>query len=446
MTYDDPYAEPELNTAVLNDSAAELAVLAAVLTEPACAPQFAAIPNEVFYRPAHQMLHLVICDIVRDGAPLDAMVVHQAIGRRVKTSHHVKQLQTLVVDLIGRGNSVALGFYTDRLVSLAQARAAHQAAERLAQRIEEAARLDDSELVASSIAAARSSLESLGGSISAGPDDMPMSLDALLATYEGAEVHDWLVPGLFEKTERMILTSFEGIGKSFLLAQMACTIAAGLHPFLGHPIGSGASVLVIDAENSHRQTARRYRRIRGMVNGLCDRNGHGRPDWNECVRFDIRPEGVELNDPRVLRRIEREIVAASPDLVIMGPLYRLHKLDTRDEQAAKELTDAIDALRVKHNFTVLAEAHVAHGGGGRDLRALRPTGSSLFLRWPEFGIGLRPTRDAAEMEHPNEVDVVAWRGGREDRVWPTTLSHNFRDLPWMADSHYATRLAREGFM
>ena len=444
MSYDDdPYAEPE--AALLNDNAAELAVLAAVLSEPACAPQFAAIPDDSFYRPAHQMLAAVIRDIARAGAPIDAMVVHQAIARRVKTSHHVKQLQSLTIDLIGRGNAGALGFYTDRLRSLALARNAHLAAERLSARIEESARLDDPELASAAILDAREALTNLGGEVTAGDDDMPMSLEELLATHEKAEAYDWLVPGLFERTERMILTSFEGIGKSFLLAQMALTIAAGLHPFLGHPHAEGARVFVVDAENSMRQTARRYRKIRGVVESMCRRHGHPIPDWSEAVRFDIRPEGIELNDPRVVRRIEREIVAAGPDLVIMGPLYRLHKLDTRDEQAAKELTDAVDSLRVKHNFTLLAEAHVAHGGGGRDLRALRPTGSSLFLRWPEFGIGLRPSKGTEDMEHPNEVDVVAWRGGREDRVWPSTLHHHFKDLPWMADSHYENKLSQAGF-
>ena len=439
----DPYQDAMEPDAMLFDVAAERAVLAAVITEPSCAPRFARIPNDAFYRPAHQMLAVIICELHKAGQPLDAHVISQAVARRVK--NHTAQMQSLVLELLGSGNAMAIDFYAERLVSLSLAREAHSSAVRLQQRIEDSARLDDPDLASAAILDAREVLSTLGGEVTAGADDMPISLAELLDEYEGEADYDWLVPGLFERTERMILTSFEGIGKSFLLAQMACTIAAGLHPFLGFPHHEGARVLVVDAENSGRQTARRYRKIRTMVETMCKRHGHPIPDWREQVRFDIRPEGIELNDPRVVRRIEREIVASGPDLVIMGPLYRLHKLDTRDEQAAKELTDAVDALRVKHNFTLLAEAHVAHGGGGRDLRALRPTGSSLFLRWPEFGIGLRPSKGTEDMEHPNEVDVVAWRGGREDRVWPSTLHHHFRDLPWMADDRYETKLSQAGF-
>ena len=60
-------------------------------------------------------------------------------------------------------------------------------------------------------------------------------------------------------------------------------------------------------------------------------------------------------------------------------------------------------------------------------RPLRPTGSSLWLRWPEFGYGLRRAKtDDAEEFH--RVEVVAWRGARGERNWPGEL---------MADPRFA---------
>ena len=52
-------------------------------------------------------------------------------------------------------------------------------------------------------------------------------------------------------------------------------------------------------------------------------------------------------------------------------------------------------------------------------RNVRPIGASLWLRWPEFGYGLRPASgfDPAE----RLVDFVGWRGDRDVRNWPKQL-------------------------
>lgn len=246
--------------------------------------------------------------------------------------------------------------------------------------------------------------------------------------------------GMFVAGEACIPTH-----NSFLIAQMVMAVAAGLHPFLGVQVADQAQTLVIDAENSERQTSRRYRRLRTIIDKRCANIGIEPPDWATMVRFVIRPEGIALNDPRTVRSIEKAIAATQPKFVAMGPLYRLHRLDTRDEQAAKELTDAIDRLRVKYQFALVAEAHVAHGAPGSQ-RALRPTGSSLFLRWPEFGFGLRPAQGTENQQHPDRVDLVAWRGGREERLWPTQLQHSV-NLPWgNADPDYYDHARRAGII
>lgn len=62
-------------------------------------------------------------------------------------------------------------------------------------------------------------------------------------------------------------------------------------------------------------------------------------------------------------------------------------------------------------------------------RQLRPLGSSLFLRWPEFGYGLRPTPETMHEEHPSVIELSAWRGARDERYWPKQLKHG-HTLPW----------------
>ncbi len=81
-------------------------------------------------------------------------------------------------------------------------------------------------------------------------------LDAFLET--DLPTHDWLVPGLLERQDRVILTGPEGGGKSTLLRQMAVQFASGIHPF-GGDLFEPLRVLLLDLENSSRQVHRGLR-------------------------------------------------------------------------------------------------------------------------------------------------------------------------------------------
>jgi ATPase subunit of ABC transporter with duplicated ATPase domains len=56
-----------------------------------------------------------------------------------------------------------------------------------------------------------------------------LDLDAFLA--EPDPEYDWLIPGLLERGDRVIVTGQEGKGKSTLLRQIGVQVAAGIHPF-----------------------------------------------------------------------------------------------------------------------------------------------------------------------------------------------------------------------
>ncbi|MGI5222471.1 AAA family ATPase [Nocardia sp. CA-290969] len=423
------------------DDGAEQLVLAAALDNPHLLPSVLALPPDAFSRPLHQELHAVLRAMAADGEPID----HVSVQRRATARLGVGmggQIDRLLLAMMGRTTGTMIGFHLDRLLMLAKARAVDVAAIRLRQFAEHSVIGDDAESLRVGVDRAIEELNTIRAE-SAGTvtdADLPASLADVL---EYSESYDWLVPGVLERTDRLIVTGFEGTGKSYLLAQMALCVSAGLNPFLGCAGGEPGRVLVVDCENSERQTARRYRRMRGMVEKCCHKAGRPIPDWSKQLRFVLRPEGVALNDPREFAKVERAIRATNPDMVIAGPLYRMHTLDTRDEQAAKELTDRLDELRVRYRFALVTEAHVAHGSA-REARALKPIGSSLFLRWPEFGLGLRPAQGTEEEEHPSRVDIVAWRGGREDRVWPSQLHHDYQRLPWTADDKYWMRLEQAG--
>lgn len=267
----------------------------------------------------------------------------------------------------------------------------------------------------------------------------PMGLLEFMAQQDS---HAWLVPGLIEHTERIILTGEEGGGKSVLCSQIGACIAGGLHPFTGdlQDNGAGARVLVYDCENSAAQSRRRFRLITARVDEL--REGYGQPpvDWSDRIRIEVQPKGIDLLAGRDVARLEYAINAVQPDLVILGPLYKLHHRDPSDEPAARELTWILDGLRERYRCALLTEAHAGNGVDSSGKRNMRPIGSSLWRRWPEFGFGMRrSTRDPGR-GRAQIVDLVPWRGSREERAWPDSLQFSIR-LPWgPADDEYYDRV------
>jgi replicative DNA helicase len=412
----------------LRDPVAEAQLLAIALSADSLPEEFIALPLSAFDGWQHQAIAAALRDLHARGLPTDVEVVMRMVVERAGTDSRAQQMGTVVAKLATHHVPAAsAGYYADRLGGLAAARSVSAAAQHFAQAVEHAAENDDEQGLSHAVKTMRGAVDDAERTFRPVAQEPPMSLADLLNSEEDA--YDWLVPGLFERMDRLIITGFEGLGKSFLLAQFALCIAAGIHPFSRDGLPREHRVLVFDVENSKRQLRRRYRGIRYQVDALREAKHWAPVDWSEQMRIVSRPEGVALTDPRELARIEQAISATAPDLVVCGPLYKMSTLDIRDEQAAKELCDTLDGLRVRHQFTLIAEAHAGHSSDGGGNRRVRPIGSSVFLRWPEFGFGLAPFGDAAHQEHPDTVEVKHWRGARDERKWPRLLKHG-TSLPW----------------
>jgi hypothetical protein len=391
----------------------------------------------------HAAIATAIRNLAARNLPTDAPIVMREVVTNASGDARAQQMGAIVAELATHavpGESAS--YYAERIAALHTARELSLAMEQFRGRIAYAAEHDDDGVLAGAALEMREAIAEAETAFRPVAAEPPMSLGALLAQED--DPYDWLVPGLLERTDRLILTGFEGLGKSFLLAQFALCVAAGIHPFTTEPLDTGEHrTLVFDCENSQRQLRRRYRRIAAQVDSLRLKYDMGPVDWFQAVRVVSRPEGVALTEPRELARIEQNVALTAPDLVVAGPLYKMSKLDVKDEQAAKELTDTLDVLRVRHQFTLITEAHAGHTNDGGGSRRVRPIGSSLFLRWPEFGFGIAPHRDAAHLEHPNLVDVKHWRGARDERDWPRLLKHG-EHLPWEPAGDYWQMVAERG--
>jgi replicative DNA helicase len=233
---------------------------------------------------------------------------------------------------------------------------------------------------------------------------------------------DWVIPSLLERADRFILTGGEGLGKSTLFRQIGIMAAAGLHPFTHQPIPP-QRVMFVDCENSAGQLRRALRPLALQAKT----RGH---DPSENVFIEVRPEGMDLTKPEDEMWLVKRVSALQPALLLTGSLYKMHTANPNDEEPARALARVLDRCRAAANCALLLAAHAGLGFGG-EKRPVRPTGSSLWLRWPEFGYGMRPTDNHAPGSR--EVDLVPWRGDRSERSWPTRLVSG-GTWPWRSDS------------
>jgi replicative DNA helicase len=237
-----------------------------------------------------------------------------------------------------------------------------------------------------------------------------------------ADSYDWVVPGLLERGDRYVLTGTEGAGKSTLFRQLAVTLAAGLHPFTQEAI-KPQRVLLIDCENGAAHMRRKLRPL--VIQADCE--GYEVAETNLWI--EVRPEGLDLAADKDVSWLLRRIAAIQPDAVMIGPLYRLAPRALNDDSDAAPVIATLNMIRAR-GACVLLEAHAGHalGMGGR--RDLRPRGSSAFLGWPEFGYGIRSS-DLDEAKKRRLVDMVPWRGDRDEREWPERLVAG-GTWPWSA--------------
>jgi len=232
------------------------------------------------------------------------------------------------------------------------------------------------------------------------------------------EPYDWAIPNLMERKDRLILTGHEGLGKSTMARQLLMLPAAGLHPFTFEKIDP-IRCLVVDAEN----TTKQWKRNAGWIAHHAKIQGGHDP----AARIDMAISGrVNILDPRIQGQIHRLIDKSKPDIVFIGPLYRIAvKLNSDDEVAP--VIAALDAIRDR-GVALIMEAHAGHASDGAGVRSVRPRGSSALMGWPEFGFGIRASEDEGL------YDFVPWRGQREQRDWPEQMRRGDREraeFPWV---------------
>ena len=386
-----------------HDHEAEQAVLAACLqTKTARSEARRHLVGADFYQPAHAAIWQAMARLDRHGKSIDPVTLNTVLGGH--------SAQRSLVDIV---TALALPDHVGEYAAIVRSWSVKRQLEAAARQVVQQAMSPDANAVgfAASVVTKFAAIRDSG---SAGDDLTALTVAELLA--QGDDEPEWLIPGLLERRDRFMLTGEEGLGKSHLLRQFAVMAAAGLDPLDPGSRCEPLRTTVIDCENTWGQVRRK---LRPQVE-WATRYGQ---DPSDRMMVDCTSR-MDITRDKDLARIHQLLDAQQPDLVVIGPLYRLvpRALQTDDDTAP--VLAALDTIRDR-GCALMIEAHAGHAIGKGGVRDLRPRGSSSLLGWPEFGYGMRGIGAAGY------ADLVQWRGPREDRNWPDRMRRGdgFRWIP-----------------
>jgi hypothetical protein len=398
-----------------HDLEAERLVLAAMLW---AAPQVEAaaeiLSPEDFFRPGHQVLFREMVTMWAAGEPIDPVTLREWLARS-------GDLQAIGGPQAGP--MYLAGLYSLRAPGQVSAHAGIVRDRSVRRRLlETAARLDQMARTPGNdpgeiLARAEAEIgETITRTAAESAMDELASAEAFLAqsfTRLGP-----VIPGLLDHEDRVVLVGLEGTGKSTLARQMAVAAAAGRHPFLNAEIRPVRS-LIVDLENPRPLLQKAMGKLQLVAKQF--------PSYQPGrVMVFSRPGGMDLRNARDSYRLADAIRRAKPDLIVAGPVYKMFA-DNGDssEQIHSGVTRFWDMIRERTGATLWLETHAPIASNYGKGRLLRPLGSGIWTRWPEFGIALV---DSGKGEYL----LDRFRGDREEgRNWPMSLQRNqWPDTGW----------------
>lgn len=403
-----------------HEDAAEQAVLGALMTTPDAVEQIGTLKPSDFYSMQHEWICDAILTLHRTGKPADPV----SLGNELRARGQLVKVGNLAAlgDLLSA--APALGGVSHHATIVRDLAGQRRLIDQATANLHDA--WDSFDSVEAKVQRAEERLRSV-------PVGEPenattvMSLDEFLD--QPIPETDWVIPGLMARGERLVLTGQEGLGKSVLMRQFAVCAAAGVHPFTFAPIPK-QTALFVDAENPTRIMVGSF----GMMRDAIRRNRGGMDGHRLWI--ERRPAGMNLGDPADVLWLQRLVSLVNPDLLCIGPAYKLFRgtAKDREEDLARQVTTVLDAVRASVNCALILEHHAGHATSSQGRRDMRPRGSSLWLAWPEFGFGI----SAAEGSKKDDriVDCVPWRGDREARDWPEQLASGTNFMPWIDARNY----------
>jgi len=399
------------------DVPAEQAVLGSVLISPeALAAVDEVLVAEDFYQPRHQVIWDAVRKVAAEGVPVDALTVNDTLLKAGDLSRigGTTYLHTLIEAV---PVAASASYYAAIVLEKATLRRLVQGGTRIVQMAQDAATANTgiTGTIEDLVERARLELSLVEHPLTGDAAAFTVRADVFIQG-EDEQEPDWVVPGLFARQDRFMLTGSGGLGKTTLLRQIAVCAAAGIHPFDWCDVPP-TRVMIIDCENSDDQNRQQLRPL------LLQARMSGRPVED---RLTIGGHGnpIDLLQPAEARALLKAVEHDKPDLVYVGPVYKLHQGDPDKEAVIKTVTGVLDRIRAT-GAALMMEAHpnkTSHTGG-----SMAPSGANLWSWWPEFGRGLRMDPDSDAIVR--RCVLEPWRIDRVRRDWPDVVDAGGR-WPW----------------
>lgn len=171
-------------------------------------------------------------------------------------------------------------------------------------------------------------------------------LDLDAAAANGIPHPDWIVEGWLEKQDIALLAGPAGVGKSTTAADLALAIATGT-PWCGITTSGPRKVLYFDEESGEPEATRLLLRLR-----------NGRNLATKPSTFEVAVgQGISLSTDDGLARLEQEIRAQEPDVVMLDSVQQVFQVEENSAADVGRVFGRLFKLRDSHGVTFLLIHH-----------------------------------------------------------------------------------------
>lgn len=204
-----------------------------------------------------------------------------------------------------------------------------------------------------------------------------------------------LIEGVLRKGHKMLIAGPSKAGKSFLLIELALSIASGSE-WLEHRCTPG-KVLYINLEVDG---ASFYRRVADTAEAMGVKIPKGLDIWN------LRGENtyIEHLTPILIRRAKDKGYSA----IIFDPLYKINKADENSASEMGEFFNYLDHICKKLGASIICCHHHSKGGQAQKSSIDRSSGSGVFARDPDAILDMIRI-DPRDVGKSLEKGQTAWR-------------------------------------
>lgn len=246
--------------------------------------------------------------------------------------------------------------------------------------------------------------------------DLLDSLDQLDGT------RDWVVDGAIESNPIVVLSGPEKRGKSWMLVDLATSVASATPWLNTFPVPRAGNVVVVDGEYGALEWARRAKRV-------CAARGLDVKDVFPNIRYYRGAFGFMLdvkNGP--LQELVGDLKRDGADLIIVDPFRNFLEGDENSATDVLKAMRVLASLRGTGGCPVVCAAHLNKSGGLSGSRAIRTRADVLIEgsdeEQPWFSTTGRTLRAADAISKRFTVQL-SHENDHDDRIASTTLRLRF---------------------